>query len=403
MMQIETRIVKPKNNRVAKDMPIIQPWLGVEKVVGSHILTTAIKEIVSDVKTLDAIKINLIGDPGTGKSHLAETLAHMIHKYSYEEYKIPFAVKIFGKKDLLNFRDTMEHLEPVNHILVFDDVSFLANKENAERLYDTKQAYTEIRHLKDGEEIKMDVKIVSIFNFHYGYGFDKYMRECNYGFFTNVGISSKEMIQKLLGGEMRFERKIKQFQKMQRKGRITGEFFYQLGKNGKGVKYFYRKPFIPVLFHNTAELKFLVSPERELIDPTCSICENSKHVPIQSEVNIEEFTKDLEYKFGVQIARNAVRIMLLKAGLDVYPRSVKRCEEYISRFFQYKKINFDDLMNHYKFKNSRIRLDEDLPDNAQGQLNTHIQKENQQINSIVDKIEEVGNELSNDMVKFRNP
>jgi len=336
-MQIETRIVKSQTTEKAHGIPLIQPWLGVDKVIGSHILTTAIKEIVSDVKTLDAIKINLIGDPGTGKSTLAQTLAHMIHKHSYEEYKIPFAVKIFEKEDLLNFRDTMEALEPVNHILIFDDVSFLANKENAERLYDTKQAYTEIRHLKDGKETKADVKIVSIFNFHYGYGFDKYMRECNYGFFTNVGISSKEMIQKLLGGETRFERKIRQFQKMQRKGRINGFFFYQLGKKGNGIRYDYRKPFIPVLFHNTAELKFLVSPTRERIDSVCSICENAKHKPFQSEVNIEEFTRDMEYKFGSQIARNAVRIMLLKAGKDVYPRSVKRCKNTYLGSFNTKK------------------------------------------------------------------
>lgn len=367
-MPLEQRIIQIKNDAKQRDLPVIQPWLGVEKVVGSHILTTAIKEIVKDVKTLDAIKINLIGDPGTGKTTLAQTLAHMIHKEAYEQYGIPFAVKIFQKRDLLNFRQTMEELEPVNHILIFDDVSFLQNKENAEKLYDTKQAYTEIRHLKDGEEIKMDVKIVSIFNFHYAYGFDKYMRECNYGFYTSVGSSSKENIQKLLEGQNRFQRKIRQFQKLQRKGRITGEFWYPLGKHGKGITYYYRKPFIPVLFYDTAELKFLVSPERTLIDPVCSICENSKHQPIQSEINIEEFTRDLEYKFGKQIARNAVRIMLLKTGLDVYPRSVKRCEEYISRFFQFKKINFEDLMNHYQFKNSRIRLDEELPDNSQEQI-----------------------------------
>lgn len=110
------------------------------------------------------------------------------------------------------------------------------------------------------------------------------------------------------------------------------------------------------------ELKFLVSPERTLIDPVCSICENSRHDPVINDVNVEEFAQDIEYKFGVQIARNAVRIMLLKAGLDVYPKSVKRCEEYISRYLQYKKMNFNDLMDHYKFKNSRIRLDEKLPE-----------------------------------------
>lgn len=362
-MEIEQRVRQLSIDKPKKDLPVIQPWLGVEQVVGSHILTTAIKEIVKEARTLDAIKINLIGDPGTGKSTLAQTLAHMIHKEAYEEYKIPFAVKIFKKEDLLNFRQTMSEIEPVNHILVFDDVSFLANRENAEKLYDTKQAYTEIRHLKtDKSDAPIDVKIISIFNFHYAFGFDKYMRECNYAFFTSVGSSSKENIQKVLEGNNRFQRKIYQFQKLHRKGKITGEFFYPLGRHGKGVIYHYRKPFIPVLFHNTAELKFLVSPERTLIDPVCSICENSRHDPVINDVNVEEFAQDIEYKFGVQIARNAVRIMLLKAGLDVYPKSVKRCEEYISRYLQYKKMNFNDLMDHYKFKNSRIRLDEKLPE-----------------------------------------
>jgi hypothetical protein len=331
------------------EVPVTIEWKGV-RMVRNHSIRASVREIVTMAQSLDVVKINIVGNPGTGKTTLAMTLGHLIHKISEELYHVPFAVRVFDKEDLLNFEQTLRNLQPVNHVLIFDDVSFLGAKADKKQIEIIKQNFTEIRHLPGGQ----DVKIVAIFNFHYSLSFDKYLRQCNFSYYTTVGSSELENMQRIVG--IKYTPHLTKFQEMVNIALTTEQFTFKLGKKGKKFTYSYRKPFIPVLFHNGHTLRFVVSPKREFIDPICSVCVQARQVPMKDGLSVENFAKDLSYKFGVQIARNAVRIKLFQNGINVYPRQVKRAMEYIERYMENKIINLQELAGYYDFYADQKRI-----------------------------------------------
>ena len=95
----------------------------------------------------------------SGKSTLSQAIAHAIHTTA----KIPYAIKVLYKPDLLDFKGTLAKLEPVNQILIFDDVSFIGAEANRKQIESVKSAISTIRHLDGGK----DVKIIVLMNYHY--------------------------------------------------------------------------------------------------------------------------------------------------------------------------------------------------------------------------------------------
>ena len=70
-----------------------------------------------------------------------------------------------------------------------------------------------------------------------------------------------------------------------------------------------------------------------------------------------EFTEDIEHKFGKQIARNSIRLLLHQNGLNVYPKSIKYCLSYINKHVTDKIPNLQALAEHYNFSTDKTRLD----------------------------------------------
>src|SRR3972149_3062432 len=219
----------------------------------------AVDDIINWSETLDVTRIGLIGDPHSGKSTLAEAIAHSVHSRSK---KIPYAVRIFGKNDLLNFEATLKTLQPANYVLVFDDVSFLGAIANKQQIEMVKQASTEIRHLPGGQ----DVKIIAIMNYHYTLGLDKYLRMADFRFFLTVGSSEKENMEAIAGS--RYNKLIDNFINMRRHA-IAKKYWAVPISPKEFLTYKYRNPFIPVLFFNEGSMRVIVSPTRKWLDEMC--------------------------------------------------------------------------------------------------------------------------------------
>jgi len=92
-------------------IPVTIEWKG-ERMIRGHSLQSSVKEIVRMVQSLDVVKVNVIGNQGTGKTTFATTLSHLIHQISEKDFKVPFAVKHFTKTELLNFEETLKNLAP---------------------------------------------------------------------------------------------------------------------------------------------------------------------------------------------------------------------------------------------------------------------------------------------------
>jgi len=350
---LETVYVKPvKDSNLARkgEKPTITEWKGA-KMIRQHSIRAAAREILNDVKETGLTSIGLLGLQGSGKTTLAKCLGHLIHEMADE----PYTIKVLDKEGILHLRETITKLEPMNHVIIFDDSSFLTANASKQQLDEIKQTATEIRHLPGGK----DVRIVLIFNYHYSKSLDKFLRGCGFTFVTGVTANEYDNLTQIFG--VNNSAKILEFQRMYAFAKSKKKFSFKLGKKG-WFTYNYKQPFIPSLFFNNISLRFVVSPIRTWIDPICSICENSKNDPVKSNVDLEKFSSDLTYKFGPSIARQAVRLKCFQNGVNVYPKRVKQCMQYVDNYLSTKIFNLEELAIHFKFDNEKTRLDEKIPD-----------------------------------------
>lgn len=336
--QIEIEKIRPttiSHNQVEGRPTIIQ-WKD-ERIIRPHSIQKAVSEIVKKSMNRDVIKVAIVGEPDTGKTTQADTIAHIFHKIAKKEHNIDFAVRAYDKKAFLNIKDTLAELgkNPTNYILKFGDLSFLRATFGAKKIAELEQALTEIRHLPGGK----DVKIVIIYDYHYSKALPPYIRQSDFKFFTGVGGEEKKNMGELVG--QRFFAKMMRFKKLSDQAPSSGKFTYKLGNKGHHT-YTYREPFIPMLYWNESRLRDVVSPKREWIDPYCSICSMStKHDgPIlDSERIIEVGT----HKFPPAVFDQAIKLKMHSMGINMYSPRVQQCERWFERIMSSGNMDIAEI------------------------------------------------------------
>lgn len=341
----ERKLVSPteKSDRIR---PKVITWKGVP-MVRHHSFMAAVQEIVDFNDEIDVVRIGLIGDMHSGKSTLARAISHVLHKKSKHEY----VIRILHEKELMNFQDTLETLVPANHILIFDDVSFMGASSNKKQVEMVKQAVTKIRHLEGGK----DVKIAVIMNYHYTFGLDKYLRMADFRFFLTVGSSETENMEKIMGSK--YNNLIKQFKTMRHQAVVKKIFSLRIGPK-EIFTYKFRNPFIPLIFFNEQRPRLVVSPTREFIDPICSVCSTADN--IHSEIPIEQFIEEAEGKFNPQTLKAAIKQKLREIGLDTYSARFIQARRYIEKAMEMKVINLEDLAVYYGMTQTKTKLKKKL-------------------------------------------
>lgn len=344
--QEEVFDAKPVNT--TKHLPTIIKWKGVNMIRKESFLA-AIKEIAIWAEHQDITKVGFVGGEGSGKTSMASCIAHCLHK----ESKIPFVVKKFTAEELMDFENTLKNLQNANHILIFDDVSFLSAKHSKKTMDVVKEAVTKIRHLEGGH----DVKIVLIYNYHYTKALDKYLRTADFRFFTSVGSEERDNMEAIVGKKNMHL--VDFLPKARQQGIIKGFFPSPLQMpNNKKFFYKWQNPFIPVLFWNNNNLRMIISPLRKWIDPICSICAGADKG--QSEVSIEQFCKESEDKWEKQTFLMVVKQLLKEQGIITYSKKYVQARRYLDRALETKQFNIEDIALHYDLKQTRTRLDKKL-------------------------------------------
>jgi len=331
---------KPKKSEV----PITVLWNN-SRMIRIHSIRATIREILNLSESLDVVKINIIGPPGTGKTTLGEVIQHLSHKMS----KIPYTARTFTREDLLNFEETLKTLTPTNHVLLFDDVSFLSATAGKRQIDKIQKAFTEIRHLPGGQ----DVKIIAIFNFHYNMAVSKYMRQSDFFYYTSVGSSELENTQNIVG--KKYTKKIMDFRRVYQQALTKKEYTFNIGKKGQKFTYKFREPFAPLLFWNNDSLRVVVSPKRKWIDPICSACSGSKSESVKASADMEKFD-DERKKFGISIFKQAMRIKLFNMGVTTYSKRVKQCMQWIDQQMEESLFNIEELADHYDLREKDTKL-----------------------------------------------
>ncbi|MHA7733954.1 hypothetical protein [Nitrosopumilus sp. S6] len=336
---------KPKSSTKQTGSPTVIRWKG-QKLIRSHSIRACAYEILQASKIDDVVKITLIGQTGTGKTTIQQTLSHLIHTMS----DIPYAVKTFTKHDLLNIEETINTLKlsPTNYIIHFDDVSFLT--ESKKEIEKIKQIFTVMRHM-----IGEGTKIIAFFSFHYSKGLDKYLRMSNFTFHTSMGNEEIDNVQQTLRGK--HNKIVEEFAEIFARSRNgSNKFTMPLGKKNF-FSYKVKDPFTLSLFINGYSARYIVSPKREWIDPVCSICSTS-HLKTESKPNIEmeDFVKDFSTKFTIGNAKTAVKIKLFQNGINVFSPRIIQAMKYLDRLIAEKTFNLEDLALAYDLEPQKAVL-----------------------------------------------
>lgn len=339
----EVSVLEPESKSGDRHRPALIKWKN-ETIIRPHSLRATVNEILNVSKALDVVKIGIIGEPSTGKTTLAETLQHLIHKMSDQMGYIHWTPRVFGEEEFLNLKATLEKLEPANYIIYFHDLSFLSNKRALEEV---KQAITKIRHMRE------DVKIILIYDYHYSLGLDKYLRQANFRYFTSIGSSEMENMTKMVG--TRFMSRLIEFQEMFVEMTTKFKSTHRIGPN-KYFSYSYKNPFVSCLFYNNQRLRYVAFPKREWIDPICSICSASSGRLLESEIPVQQFIDESEKKFGRSTFLSAIRLELFTEGLNVYSSSVVSAQRYLQRAREKKLISMEEIATHYGLEQTKARL-----------------------------------------------
>lgn len=354
-------VTRQYNMQVAKteNRPLTTTWKNA-RMIRNHSIRACAKEILNVNRGIDVVKVNLIGSPSTGKTTLAKTLAHLIH----EEADSPYIIKVFSRAELLDMENTLAKLQPLNHVMIFDDVSWLQAGANKNKIDQVQKTFTEIRHLPGGQ----DIKVIIIFNFHYQMGMPKHLRQAHFFGFTDMGSSETENIQKMVGlnnmykvGEFRnvaYEYGSSYKAATEEKPEQLPTFSYKISKLGRFV-YTYRQPFAPALWWNNNSLRHIVFPAREWIQPICYACTG-----IDSKAE-EEFGDALTFKeiantvYNESKVKSALQVLFFIQGQNTFSRPVLRCIKWIEREWKLRKYNYAEIMKLYDLSetpNSTTRM-----------------------------------------------
>ena len=345
---METVILESTESKRSKGkIPVIISWGknksgNPAKMVRNHSIRSTVHEILQFSSRLGMVRINIIGASGSGKTSLAETIAHLCHTMS----EIPYQVKFMQKEDLIDFTATIKNLSSNNYVLIFDDLSWMSADFSNRQIEKLKAEITTIRHIDDNSDRKMIV----IFNTHAQKVMDKFLRIANFTFYSSCSSEEVTYLLEMLG--KKYHQKIDLFRRLRIQAMGQGKYNFPLGKT-HSFSYTSFDPFLPYLFSNGDFCRFVVSPLRTWIEADCQTCEA---VVESTKVNIEEFVNDYSRKFSKGIAKRAVELKLLQHGITTQPKRVLQAGKYIDRFLSLRKVNLEELAEKYGLVETRTSL-----------------------------------------------
>ena len=314
-------------NRDSDTTPIDHTTKWMDTVIlKKHAFLPVVKQIARHQMLNDVTTIALVGRESTGKTTLAKTLAHYLHKEISLEYSSfdtsdevktqisrGYCVRVLTADDFIDFKKTLQKLPIQNRILIFDDVSFMAAKHGAKKLQLLQNEFTTIRHV----EGSVDLRTVVILNFHYQKALGPYLRDTNFRFHTSLmsndftALKDSVSDSKMLGT-------LRRFQKAHNKITNSGSVKFGIGKGKKKtrwVPYIYNEPFRLTCFVDGSSAKIKIYPRIQEIIDSCEIC-NYDSV-LKKELVYSDIVEFLKLKFSETELNGAAKAMVIrKFGLS---------------------------------------------------------------------------------------
>lgn len=267
-----------------------------EPIAQWHNPRILIDEIMAENKVKQFTSVLIIGTPGTGKTTLANYIAHQIHT------KRDYIVRHFGKKEVLNFMNVLDSLPDENLILIFDDISLVFKmKEGQSKKSEILSALTEARHPKfEGS----DRKIIIIANIHYMNSLEKMWRSQG-GWKIYTDMSNEERLNFNAITKSQFDNKIRNFSKITRDQFLKEKFTLNITKK-KTHEYTTDKPFRFFMCYDGNYPRFFMS-----VKESCKTCSETKNEYLKIS---PEVITDLVYKHYGNDGIAGLKMEMLRSG-----------------------------------------------------------------------------------------
>ena len=288
-----------------------------------------------------------IGFPGTGKTTLAEMVAHHIHMKQPE-----FTVLWAGANQLRDIEKFLNGLPKTPHIVIFDDAS------NALKSIDKKKAAKVFEILTQGRHITQS-KLIIITIIHYTNAMEKAVRAQNiFYLYTSTSMAEDTNIKALIEHDKHANKNYARFKKAFISLFKHKKFELKVGR-GNWKTFERDKPFRVGYSIDVEAGKVFVFTKMN-----CAKCAQTRSIKKIHPTQIVKRMQQYEKRAGVQ----ALAIQCaLRGRFDVFPRPLRAALEFLNRMFEEYDTDFDELTDetvkarhkaHPRFKRDKKKDDE---------------------------------------------
>lgn len=293
-------------------------WVGQD-----HTPTEFIKGIMTGNDATGFTSILEIGFPGSGKTTLAEMIAHRIHTARPE-----FTVLWAGANEMRDMENFLNSLPKTPHIVIFDDVSMALKSMDAKKSAKVFEILTQGRHITSSKLI-----IISIV--HYSNSIEKAIRAQNiFYLYTSTSLAEDTNIRAIIEKDKHANQNYNRFRKAFISMFKTGSFELKIGK-GKWQWYQRDRPFRVGFSIDIDTAKVFLFTKQN-----CAKCAQVKTIKKMHANALVKRMQHYEPRAGVQ----ALSIHLAQRGyLDVFPRALRQAYNFISKILEEYDVDFEQL------------------------------------------------------------
>ena len=317
-------------------------------IVRVHSPRIRAREIYDHFKSTEFTRVIFIGKPGTGKTTAIDNVIHLLHQ-SFDKEKEMYSITRLKETDLLKFGEIVDSLGAGNHIIAFDDVSYVSEIMSRVDKALLKLRMVTTRHAgKDGT-----IKIILFMNIHYTKALDKMMRDADFLAFTTIGAEERRSVI-----ELGISKKMVQTFQARQSWLTTKKFLVipNVAMKMQRLIYHFRKPFAIVLWKGVSTGMMVYShPKHDKKgDITCRICS-----PNQKEYAPAD--KLIDYLDTLDSPRNYGYILRMAMWQQGFKKALRPAEKNILDVFNAAclryHIDFDELLMHLEKNRSKQRIE----------------------------------------------
>ncbi len=306
--------------------------------------------------------VNFIGESGTGKSTVMNTLIHRIHQ------KKEYAVHWFSDYDMTKLVEILDRLPKAPTILIFDDATDSFHDLKDSEIKKIAKKLTRVRH-------DVQAPVILFIAFHYSRALEKIFRNVSIKIMTSI--SDEEFVNYAQLFRSTEGYKLKQFERIYYNQTFHSTFSFSLSQwTGQKLVYKTNDPFRCALVAGVGKLRFMLYPAE-----SCNKCASDAHRTKTQTLTPQEMIELLQKTYSNSLIMQVLRQYLYSTkSIDMLPtnyRSLWNRLSYIDKnfFIDWEKVGKQSEISlktkrkkGYNFTKKATLLKKELEEKAKNKM-----------------------------------